>query len=461
MPPIDRREYLKYSGSAAFTPLVAATNERAANAAGRDEHSNPSGGVLPPRNLRVEYAKNPLGVQAQSRPDSARPPGDDSDEDEEDQQDERPGADWTDYAFESRFTVESRAAGFAFRAQDPGNFYLWQIIVDAEVLTAEPANAILRTHTYESGLPVVRENVPFTLGDVDAQHTCRIDLEGPQITTYVDGEMIHTTVDATYESGTVGFRTDVTQAEHVLVDEVTVVDRDGEELFATNFSYDSVRYFSGGTIVNDQLSLQADDVVLRADRESSTEPDPPLDGEPDHKTGRPRPRLSWEFDHAYRGQSQHAYQVLVASSEQRLRADRADKWDSGKVTASDSIHVAYEGEPLASGERVYWKVRVWDEDDRVSNWSDIATWEMGLLDESDWQADWIGSPQHSQHQRLDEQWVDYTVEATFTVGDGPFGVPFIRPRHRPRPLRSVPKLVVTRSSKRTRTRRRGPVPPER
>ena len=44
-----------------------------------------------------------------------------------------------------------------------------------------------------------------------------------------------------------------------------------------------------------------------------------------------QPRLSWEMRDARRGAKQTAYQVLVASTPEKLAADEADLWDSGKV----------------------------------------------------------------------------------------------------------------------------------
>ena len=42
-----------------------------------------------------------------------------------------------------------------------------------------------------------------------------------------------------------------------------------------------------------------------------------------------RPRLFWEMRDARRGAKQTAYQVLVASSPEKLAADEGDLWDSG------------------------------------------------------------------------------------------------------------------------------------
>jgi alpha-L-rhamnosidase len=34
---------------------------------------------------------------------------------------------------------------------------------------------------------------------------------------------------------------------------------------------------------------------------------------------------------------------------------------------------------------------VWDETGEISAWSQTATWTMGVLQNSDWQAQWIGA----------------------------------------------------------------------
>ncbi len=105
------------------------------------------------------------------------------------------------------------------------------------------------------------------------------------------------------------------------------------------------------------------------------------------------PRLSWileSTDPGARGQVQKAYQILVASSEARLLSNEGDLWDTGKVESDQSIQLAYRGKPLISRERVWWKVRVWDDAGRVSAWSDPAFWSMGLLKAGDWQGKWIG-----------------------------------------------------------------------
>ncbi len=103
------------------------------------------------------------------------------------------------------------------------------------------------------------------------------------------------------------------------------------------------------------------------------------------------PRLSWVLRSDRRGEVQTAYQILAATSEEKLARNDADLWDTGKVTSDQSIQVVYAGRPLRSGLRAYWKVRVWDRDGRPSPWGPVAFWEMGLLTPDDWTARWISA----------------------------------------------------------------------
>ncbi|NBV86077.1 MAG: hypothetical protein EBS01_07400, partial [Verrucomicrobia bacterium] len=89
---------------------------------------------------------------------------------------------------------------------------------------------------------------------------------------------------------------------------------------------------------------------------------------------------------------QSAYQILVASSPATLEKDTGDIWDSGKVASDETIGITFGGKALRSRDDCYWKVRVWDTDDRVSDWSESARWTMGLLNREDWRAKWISLP---------------------------------------------------------------------
>lgn len=133
-----------------------------------------------------------------------------------------------------------------------------------------------------------------------------------------------------------------------------------------------------------------------------------IDGDP--------PRMSWKLQGDRRGIEQHAWQVRVATSEDAL-AD-PDVWDSGKVDGRDSVDVRYAGPALESHTRYAWSVRVWDDLGAVSAWSAPATFETALLDEADWQAQWISPPD----VELGDEWTDYTVEFTASDIEGALGV---------------------------------------
>jgi len=101
------------------------------------------------------------------------------------------------------------------------------------------------------------------------------------------------------------------------------------------------------------------------------------------------PRLSWTLASAVRAKSQSAYQILVASTPAGLDANQADLWDSGKVASHESANIPYAGKPLASHQRCYWKVQVWDEKGTPSGWGRTTSWTMGIMKPEDWHAAWI------------------------------------------------------------------------
>lgn len=120
-----------------------------------------------------------------------------------------------------------------------------------------------------------------------------------------------------------------------------------------------------------------------------------------------RPQLSWRMqsgDPAARGKSQRGYQVLVASSPEKLDENVGDLWDSGRVESDRSQGVAYGGKRLKSREQAFWKVRIWDENDTQSDWSPTATWTMGLLSPRDWaRSEWIGIGKDTRTSPLAER----------------------------------------------------------
>ncbi|HEU0163890.1 MAG TPA: family 78 glycoside hydrolase catalytic domain, partial [Thermomicrobiales bacterium] len=114
-----------------------------------------------------------------------------------------------------------------------------------------------------------------------------------------------------------------------------------------------------------------------------------------------RPRLSWVLSSDRRGVTQTAYEVRVASARAALDRDEGDLWASGRVESGDSARIVYAGSTIRARQRAWWKVRVWDGDGVVSDWSDVTFWERGLSGFSrlsgetpadTWTADWIADP---------------------------------------------------------------------
>lgn len=110
------------------------------------------------------------------------------------------------------------------------------------------------------------------------------------------------------------------------------------------------------------------------------------------------PRLSWinEVAKAMKGVSQTAYEIEVATNIEILLQGKADLWKSKKVKSTNSIHVSYNGKQLESQMNCWWRVRVWNNDGKVSHWSVPANWHMGFLSSNDWIASWIGAPWQSE-----------------------------------------------------------------
>ncbi|MEG9435777.1 family 78 glycoside hydrolase catalytic domain [Edaphobacter sp. HDX4] len=102
-----------------------------------------------------------------------------------------------------------------------------------------------------------------------------------------------------------------------------------------------------------------------------------------------RPTFSWQSDSLERDWKQSAYRVRVASTRAVLAAGKADVWDSGRVTSSESVGIAYAGPELKSRERYYWAVEVWDGHNKSAHPVGSSWWEMGLLRPEDWTANWI------------------------------------------------------------------------
>jgi len=95
-----------------------------------------------------------------------------------------------------------------------------------------------------------------------------------------------------------------------------------------------------------------------------------------------QPRFTWQLVSEQRNISQTAYEITVSGS-------KGTAWKSGKITSNQSVQVLYSGTALQSGKKYTWQVRVWDNSDKPSAWSEPAFFQTALLNKSDWNAKWI------------------------------------------------------------------------
>ena len=102
-----------------------------------------------------------------------------------------------------------------------------------------------------------------------------------------------------------------------------------------------------------------------------------------------QPQLSWQIVAEENNFTQQAYEIRVAEKVENLSKMSKLVWTSGKVNSSESVNVTYGGTPAKSGQRLWWQVRIWDTKSKATSWSEPAYWEAGLLNASDWKANWI------------------------------------------------------------------------
>lgn len=110
-----------------------------------------------------------------------------------------------------------------------------------------------------------------------------------------------------------------------------------------------------------------------------------------------KPRLSWQILSDEKDVMQTAYEIRVADSKSNLSKKNKQVWATGKVAGNKSVNVCYEGTALKSMKRFYWQVRIWDNNNKASNWSEPAFWEMGILEPVLWTAAWITLPNEKEY----------------------------------------------------------------
>ncbi|OKP99100.1 glycoside hydrolase family 78 protein [Paenibacillus sp. P46E] len=100
------------------------------------------------------------------------------------------------------------------------------------------------------------------------------------------------------------------------------------------------------------------------------------------------PRISWQLQSEERNVMQQSYDIQISAE-----PDFGSLlWTSGRVYSDQCTHVELVEPELRSRQRYYYRVKVWDRENRHTEWSEAAFWEMGLLKAEEWKAGWISAP---------------------------------------------------------------------
>ena len=103
------------------------------------------------------------------------------------------------------------------------------------------------------------------------------------------------------------------------------------------------------------------------------------------------PVFSWIFSSPIRGAAQTAFQIILDTDENNLEPESDCFWNSGKISSPESAWIDYSGPELKPWKKYFWRVRIWDNADKPSAWSNNAFFITGLFTKEDWNgARWIG-----------------------------------------------------------------------
>jgi alpha-L-rhamnosidase len=111
----------------------------------------------------------------------------------------------------------------------------------------------------------------------------------------------------------------------------------------------------------------------------------------------PHPVLSWQIRDVRAGARQTAYDVMVFSKPPASLTEKPDVWNSGRVESATSTGVPYAGPDLQPSKRYFWRVTAWDQNGKPYAASEISWFETGLLQQSNWHAEWIGHESAELH----------------------------------------------------------------
>ena len=158
---------------------------------------------------------------------------------------------WSDFTLAADITLQKNAVGILFHAQDSGNLCMWQLnTAVGPTLALRPQLCKNGQWSYLASVSL-RAAVPAT--DENKPHHVEIEVRGPRIRTRIDGQVVDERMDATFTSGTIGFRT--SSGERAMVDNLVVTDPQGSVLLKDDFSGKGSAVFPEARLKQGQLEL--------------------------------------------------------------------------------------------------------------------------------------------------------------------------------------------------------------
>ena len=105
------------------------------------------------------------------------------------------------------------------------------------------------------------------------------------------------------------------------------------------------------------------------------------------------PRFSWNYEAMDNEVVQQNYRIIVSTTAENAQKGIGDLWDSGVVPSNQMLYIPYAGKELKSRDKAYWKViatMTAKGGKKAKVESEVKSFEISLLNQEDWQAQWIG-----------------------------------------------------------------------
>lgn len=153
------------------------------------------------------------------------------------------------------------------------------------------------------------------------------------------------------------------------------------------------------------------------------------------------PVFSWKLNLTGYDRAQSAYQIIVSSSREKAEGLVGDLWDSGRVAEEDNYDIVYKGEALRSETRYFWRVKVWDSGNLAYGWSEVASFETGIMTAAEWQGKWIGVEEHAESLSPEGgKWIWLRQGADFAASPG--GHMYFRKTFAAEPTKQVSRVLL-------------------